>query len=79
MISSREIAELIGKQHADDIRDIRKMLENWGGEVDSKFAGYYKASNGKQKPCFNLPRREADILLTRYSVELRAVVNDRQW
>ena len=76
-MSSLEIAELTGKQHTHVMRDIRTMLEDLGGEVASTFGGYYKASNGKQNPCFNLPRRETDILLTGYSVTLRAKVIDR--
>lgn len=56
-MSSREIAELTGKNHADVLRDVRGMLEQLG-MLASSFAGYYVAENGKQNPCFNLPRRE---------------------
>ncbi|EJM25762.1 phage antirepressor KilAC domain-containing protein [Pseudomonas sp. GM25] len=72
---SLEIAELTGKNHADVLRDIRKMLNELG--VDSKFAGYYTAENGKRNPCFYLPRREVEILVTGYSTALRASVIDR--
>lgn len=72
---SLEIAKLTGKKHADVLRDIRKMLSNLG--LGSKFAGYYTAENGKRNPCFNLPRREVEILLTGYSDTLRAKVVDR--
>ncbi|WP_095165400.1 phage antirepressor KilAC domain-containing protein [Pseudomonas sp. Irchel 3H3] len=74
-MSSRELADLTGKHHSDVMRDIRRMLSELG--VGSKFAGYYTASNGKQNPCFNLPRREVDILLTGYSTTMRAAVYDR--
>jgi phage antirepressor YoqD-like protein len=74
-MSSLEIAKLTEKKHADVLRDVRKMLTSLG--VGSKFAGYYTAENGKRNPCFNLPRREVEILLTGYSATLRAKVIDR--
>jgi phage antirepressor YoqD-like protein len=76
-MSSLTIAELTDKDHFHVMRDVRSMLEDLGGAIESKFGGYYKAANGKQNPCFNLPRREVDILLTGYSVPLRAKVIDR--
>lgn len=75
-MSSREIAELTGKNHADVMRDIRVMLQGLD-EVESKFAGYYTALNGKRNPLFNLPKRETMILVSGYSVALRARIVDR--
>lgn len=66
-MSSREIAELTGKLHHHVIRDIKVMLDDLG-EVTTKFGGYYTAPNGKQNPCFNLPKRETLILVSGYSV-----------
>jgi phage antirepressor YoqD-like protein len=74
---SLEIAELTGKNHADVMRDIRKMRGDLGGDIGRKFAGYYNASNGKHNPCYNLQRWEVDILLTGYSTTMRAAVIDR--
>ena len=76
-MSSVEIANLTGKRHDHVMRDIRSMLDDLAPEVPPTFGGYYKASNGKQNPCFNLPRREVDILLTGYSTTMRAAVIDR--
>ncbi|MHB0781514.1 phage antirepressor KilAC domain-containing protein [Pseudomonas putida] len=76
-MSSLEIAELTGKNHADVMRDIRKMLEKLGTEGQSKFAGSYVSEQNKVLPCYQLPRRETDILLTGYSIPMRAVVIDR--
>ena len=44
-VSSREIAELTEKNHADVLRDIRNMLEQLGVTASS-FAGSYKDSTG---------------------------------
>lgn len=67
---------MTGKRHDHVMRDIRSMLDELDPEVQPTFGGYYKASNGKQNPCFNPPRRETDILLTDYSTTMRAAVID---
>ena len=76
-MGSLEIAELTDKNHADVMRDIRKMLSQLGAEDASKFAGIYLDAYKRETPCFNLPRREVEILLTGYSVPMRAAVIDR--
>jgi phage antirepressor YoqD-like protein len=75
-MSSREIAELTGKNHADVLRDIRKTL----GQLEagaSSFASTYLDASNRLKPEFLLPKREALILVSGYSVELRARIIDR--
>lgn len=75
-MSSREIADLTEKRHDAVLRDIRKMLSDL--DVDHhKFVGTYTDAAGRDQPCFSLPRREVEILLTGYSVPLRARVVDR--
>ncbi len=69
-MSSREIAELTEKNHADVLRDIRNMLEQLG-LLASSFAGYYVAENGKQNPCFDLPEDLTITLVSGYSVQMR--------
>jgi len=78
-MSSREIAELTGKRHDNVIRDIRNMLEELYGQggLLSFECTYRNEQNGQEYPCFNLPRREVQILLTGYSIPLRAKVIDR--
>lgn len=75
-MSSLEIAERTGKKHPHVMRDIREILEELG-EAPSKFGSSYRAGNGKMEPCFNLPKRECLILVSGYSVELRAAIIDR--
>lgn len=74
-MTSREIAELTGKQHFHVMRDIERMLGLLGDA--SKFGGIYLDVYGREKPCFNLPKRETLILVSGYSVELRARIIDR--
>jgi Rha family phage regulatory protein len=75
-MSSLEISTLTGKDHANVMRDIRNMLEDLNVGALSFEASYVSEQN-KTLPCFNLPRREVDILLTGYSTTMRAAVIDR--
>lgn len=73
-----EIADLTGKKHLHVMRDTRKMLVELHGEgALSNFGSSYLAGNGKQEPCYRLPKRETMVLVTGYSIPLRAAVIDR--
>lgn len=77
-MSSREIAKLIGKQHAHVMRDIRVTLgELLGQEGLSKFGSSYLNDQNKRQPEFLLPKRESLILVSGYDVHLRARIIDR--
>jgi phage regulator Rha-like protein len=76
-MSSLDIAELTGKNHADVMRDIRTTLEQDDRDA-SKFAGVYLGGNGQERPCYNLPRFECDLVVSGYSVKYRAVII-RRW
>jgi phage regulator Rha-like protein len=77
-MSSREIAELCDKRHDHVMRDIRDMLAQIHVGADApKFGGVYKAGNGEDRPCFNLPKRETLILVSGYNLIMRAKIIDR--
>ncbi|MGE7415432.1 Rha family transcriptional regulator [Methylobacterium tarhaniae] len=71
-----EIAKRTKKRHSDVMRDVRTMLQQLGTDERS-FASVYQDSKGERRPCFNLPKRECMILVTGYSIPLRAAVMDR--
>ena len=73
-MSSREIAELTGKEHFHVIRDIERMLAHLG-EAASKFGGRFRAADNTMRRCFNLSKRETLPLVSGYSVELRARIS----
>lgn len=75
-MSSREIAALTGKRHDNVVADVRKMLSELVLGTP-EFLGVYEAENGQQYECFNLPKRESLILISGYSIELRARIIDR--
>jgi Rha family phage regulatory protein len=77
-MSSREIADLCGKQHAHVMRDIRDMLAELHGEGGvSKFGASYSNSQNKTQPEFLLPKRETLILVSGYNLTMRAKIIDR--
>jgi phage antirepressor YoqD-like protein len=75
-MTSLEIAKLCEKRHDHVMTDIRKMLIELDIHTPA-FSGVYQAENGQQYECFNLPRRECDILVAGYSVKYRAAIVDR--
>ena len=75
-MSSLEIAELTGKRHDNVMRDIQGMLGELGGVLSFEDT-YTNPQNGQSYPIFNLPKREALILVSGYSVLMRAKIIDR--
>jgi len=76
-MDSREIAELTGKEHRNVMADIRDQLGELEGGVLRFQHTYKNEQNGQEYPCFKLPYRETMILVSGYSVDLRARIIDR--
>ena len=75
-ISSNEIAELTGKRHDNVTRDIENQLKTLGLGL-LKFEGTYINAQGKRLKCYLLDREQTEILVTGYSIPLRAKVIKR--
>lgn len=77
-MTSREIAELTGKQHYHVMRDIRNMVEALGDEPKT---GFIEIINNLGLPSkdkhYELTRKQSLILVSGYSIELRARIIDR--
>ncbi|MEN1996813.1 Rha family transcriptional regulator [Stenotrophomonas bentonitica] len=78
-LTSLEIADLTGKRHDNVMRDIRAMLVELHGEGGVlRFEETQRnPQNGQSYPVFVLPPREVKVLVTGYSITLRAKVIDR--
>ena len=75
-MSSLEIAELTGKQHAHVMRDIRNLLEQ--GVSQSNFGlAEFQDNQGKPRPCYNLTKKGCLILASGYNAKLREKIIDR--
>jgi phage regulator Rha-like protein len=74
-MSSREIAELTGKQHGHVMRDIREMLISIHGAEDApRFGGIYLDAYKREKPMFILPEDECLTLCAGYDAKARFAI-----
>lgn len=79
-MSSKEIAELTGKQHAHVLRDIRVMLDTLYPDMDrieSKGIIVSTRHDNGQTESISLPKRETLILVSGYNIQMRAKIIDR--
>ena len=73
-MTSREIAELTGKEHKNVLADIRKMLV----EIQSaEKPADYKDGRGRTQPCLLLTKEETLCLVAGYSAALRMAIIKR--
>ncbi|MCY4781466.1 phage antirepressor KilAC domain-containing protein [Sphingobacterium sp. UT-1RO-CII-1] len=78
-MSSREIAELTGKNHQHVLRDIQVLNDNYEKLSLSKVGqSTYKADNGQQYRQYELTKMQTIDLMTGYNIELRIKIN-RRW
>lgn len=73
-MSSREIAALTGKAHDNVRRDINNLAETLSLSLEEKVEA---STGGRPSKVFLLEKRETLILVSGYSVELRARIIDR--
>lgn len=71
-----EIAERTRKDHKHVLRDARLMLETLG-MGSAQFWANVPDAYGRDRDALALPKRECLILVSGYSVELRAAIIDR--
>ena len=72
-MSSREIAELAGKQHKNVLRDIRNMEPAWEKVNGLKFELVeYEDGKGEKRPEYQLYKREVLYVATKWNDETRA-------
>ena len=75
-MSSLEIAEVTGKNHAHIMRDIRKLLTQ--GVNKSNFGLVeYTDKKGEQRPCYELTKKGCLILASGYDAVLREKIINR--
>lgn len=74
-MTSRDIAELTGKQHKDVMRDIRKMFSELG-ERNFALSSYY-SEQGKKIPMYELDKKHTLCLTSGYSAKLRMKIIDK--
>lgn len=78
-MSSIEVSELTGKQHAHVMRDIRIIEENLANpNLDALWnTGIYNDAQGKQRPMYVLTKKGTLLLISKYDDNVRLKVIDR--
>ena len=73
LVDSREVAEMIDKEHAHLLRDIRNYLDILGksnfGLADFFIESYYNDKQGKPRPHFFLTRKGCDMVANKLTGE----------
>ncbi|HBP8874103.1 TPA: phage regulatory protein/antirepressor Ant [Escherichia coli] len=73
-MGSREIAEVTGKRHFDVMRDIERMFEQLGEDVNGCAQNFVHPQNGQQYREYRLDREHTECLVTGYSAPLRMAI-----
>ncbi|MGF6559033.1 phage antirepressor KilAC domain-containing protein [Erwinia aphidicola] len=76
-MTSREIAELTGKQHAHVMRDIEVMLVQLNEPAEGYVQNWVHPQNGQQYREYALDREHTECLVTGYNAMLRMKVIKR--
>ena len=74
-MSSREIAELTGSTHDNVLKTVRSLIDR--GVVSKNETPYTHPQNGQTYSEFRLNYRDTMVVVSGYSVELRARIIDR--
>lgn len=77
-MSSREIAELTGKQHKNVLRDVKRMLEDLDDAGLNSELGSYRDENKQERPEYRLPKDLSICLVAGYDAKLRLTII-RRW
>lgn len=73
-MTSKEVAELTGKEHDNVRRDIINMIEKLSLKIEEKAEA---SKGGRPSKVYLLEKRESLILVSGYSIEMRAKIIDR--
>lgn len=75
-MSSKEIAELTGKEHSHVMRDIRNLQDQIGGETIFGLSSYL-SEQGKELPMYSLDKKQTLLLVSGYNALLRLKIINR--
>lgn len=72
-LTSIEISEMVGREHGNVMKDIRRIIEHLGGQVESYESYFIEAtyvnSQNRVMPCFGLTKKGCELFGTRMTGE----------
>lgn len=78
MISSLDIAKDTGREHKEVMRSIRNMEDAYEKINQRKFALVeYKDAKGQSRPCYNLTKKQALFVVTKFKDDVRLKLINR--
>lgn len=76
VVDSREVAEMVGRNHKELLRDIKKYVDILGNSNERNFAlvdffieHTYKDSKGETRPCYLLTKKGCDMVANKMTGE----------
>ena len=77
-ISSKEVAEMLGKRHDNFLRDIRKYIANLGEDAPKYFVdGSYKDGLGKARSCYDVSLAGCNLIAGRIIGEKSLIFKEK--
>lgn len=77
VVDSRQVAEMVGKNHKDLMRNIREYVETLDRSIERNFApndffieSTYKDSIGRTLPCYLLTKKGCDMVANKMTGEI---------
>lgn len=68
-IDSRDVAEMVGKEHKNVMRDIATIINHLGGQLKIEQSYFieseYTNSQNKKQPCYKLTKKGCELFATR--------------
>ena len=65
-LDSREVAEMVGKQHSELLKDIRRYIDQFNEGnipcVDFFNGSTYKDGKGEKRPCYNVTKKGCEFI-----------------
>ncbi len=72
-LTSMEISEMVGREHGNVMKDIRRIIDHLGGQVKSYESYFIEATyvnlQNRVMPCFGLTKKGCELYGTRMSGE----------
>lgn len=83
-LTSKEVAEMVGKRHDNFLRDLRKYIDDLGEKASQYFTqGSYKDTAGRERLGFNITKAGCELIASKLPLKkgepFREKINAMEW